>query len=154
MFNFSSSLKTRSCLCLWPFKRRRRTSLGWYMPSSGLVFDKICWHLKQFWFCHNIWSLKCYQTLLKCCRPDITSVGRSRNWFCFPLSQWQLSSICLKNGKCLEGVWRASWGCLNPFRYGGGLLGPPCQKIAISREPNLHWTSHQSVNSSLSIVVL
>ena len=42
----------------------------------------------------------------------------------------------------------------NPFRYGGGrLLGPPCQKIAISPEPNLRWTSKKSVNSSLSVVV-
>ena len=36
---------------------------------------------------------------------------------------------------------------------GGGLLGPPCRKIAISPEPNLRWTSDQSVNSSLSVVV-
>ena len=36
---------------------------------------------------------------------------------------------------------------------GGGANGPPCRKIAISPEPNLRWTSDQSVNSSLSIVV-
>ena len=43
---------------------------------------------------------------------------------------------------------------VNPFREGGGgLLGPPCRKIAISPEPNLRCTSDQSVNSSLSVVV-
>ena len=43
---------------------------------------------------------------------------------------------------------------VNPFRYGGGgLLGPPCRKTAISPEPNLCWTSDQSVNLSLSVVV-
>ena len=38
---------------------------------------------------------------------------------------------------------------LNPF----SLFSPPCRKIAISPEPNLRWTSDQSVNSSLSVVV-
>ena len=28
-----------------------------------------------------------------------------------------------------------------------------CQKIAVSPEPNLRWTSNQSVNSSLSVAV-
>ena len=36
---------------------------------------------------------------------------------------------------------------------GGGPNGPLCRKIAISLEPNLRWTSDQSVDSSLSVVV-
>ena len=36
---------------------------------------------------------------------------------------------------------------------GGGPFRPPCRKIAISPELNLRWTSDQSVNSSLSVVV-
>ena len=36
---------------------------------------------------------------------------------------------------------------------GGGLFSPPCRKIAISSEPNLRWTSDQSVNSRLSVAV-
>ena len=35
----------------------------------------------------------------------------------------------------------------------GGPFRPPCRKIAISPEPNLCWTSYQSVNLSLSVVV-
>ena len=42
---------------------------------------------------------------------------------------------------------------LNPNQTEGGPNGPPCRKIAISPEPNLRWTSDQSVNSSLSVVV-
>ena len=36
---------------------------------------------------------------------------------------------------------------------GGAFLGPPCRKIVISPEPDLRWTSDQSVNSSLSVAV-
>ena len=35
----------------------------------------------------------------------------------------------------------------------GGIFIILCQKIAISPEPNLRWTSDQSVNSSFSVVV-
>ena len=42
---------------------------------------------------------------------------------------------------------------INPNQTEGGPNGPPCRKIAISSEPNLRWTSDQSVNSSLSVVV-
>ena len=37
---------------------------------------------------------------------------------------------------------------------GGNAMIFLCRKIAISLEPNLRWTSDQSVNSSLSVVVL
>ena len=37
--------------------------------------------------------------------------------------------------------------------WGGGLIIIIYQKIAISPEPNLCWTSDQSVNSSLSVAV-
>ena len=47
----------------------------------------------------------------------------------------------------------SAWLRRYPFRYWGGPFRPPCWKIAISPEPNLRWTWHQSVNSSLSVVV-
>ena len=41
----------------------------------------------------------------------------------------------------------------NPSYPEGGVIIILCQKIAISAELNLHWTSDQSVNSSLCVVV-
>ena len=43
--------------------------------------------------------------------------------------------------------------CLTLIRRRGGQMAPPCRKIAISPVPNFRWTSDQSVNSSLSVVV-
>ena len=42
---------------------------------------------------------------------------------------------------------------LNPNYPRGGAIIILCRKIAISPEPNLRWTSDQSVNSSLSVAV-
>ena len=41
----------------------------------------------------------------------------------------------------------------NPNQTEGGQNSPPCRRIAISPKPNLRWTSDQSVNSSLSVLV-
>ena len=49
--------------------------------------------------------------------------------------------------------WEGGIKPLNPNQTEGGPNGPPCRKIMISPEPNLRWTSDQSVNSSLSVVV-
>ena len=70
---------------------------------------------------------------------------RYANWF-YPANK-ESSNIKIRGHK------KRSTFNLNPFRYGGDLLGPPCRKIAISPEPNLRWSSDQSVNSSLSVVV-
>ena len=61
------------------------------------------------------------------------------------LSTWPCNMIFMVN-KTLHS-------CLTLSGTGGGLLGPHCRKIAISPELNLRWTSDQSVNSGLSIVV-
>ena len=43
---------------------------------------------------------------------------------------------------------------INPNYPGwGGAIIILCRKIVISLEPNLHWTSDQSINSSLSVAV-
>ena len=41
----------------------------------------------------------------------------------------------------------------NNLSRGGGAIIILCRKIAISPQPNLRWTSDQSVNSSLSVAV-
>ena len=73
------------------------------------------------------------------CRPNLTLVGLSMSWLCFPLSQEgrrrkspHLVSIkgndptCLKFGGCLKVVLSVSWGCLEGVRRVSELYQEGC----------------------------